>query len=237
MELFAALTLGFLGSMHCIGMCGPLMLAIPANAKTRGRFLLERVIYHAGKAFTYGVMGAVVGIAGKSVMMGIQQDISIILGMTMLLTVAIPFGLKSSLGKYSPLKYLYDFVKQKFSSMMQRRGKTALLVMGMLNGLLPCGLVYTALIGATVVADVWYSALFMMMFGVGTAPALVAISMTGKLLSVRFRSIISRALPVLSITLALILILRGMNLGIPLISPKIVQTPVHETTMDCCQEE
>ncbi|MFA6455848.1 MAG: sulfite exporter TauE/SafE family protein [Bacteroidota bacterium] len=236
MELLAALTLGFLGSMHCIGMCGPLMLAIPGGEETRGKFILGRIIYHAGKAFTYGVLGAVLGFVGKSMLMNIQQNISIILGITMLLTVAVPFGLKSKLEKYSPLKYLYGFVKQKFSVLMKKRGKTALLVMGMLNGLLPCGLVYTALIGATVVADAWHSALFMMVFGAGTAPALVAVAVTGKLLSVRFRSIITRAIPMFSIALALILILRGMNLGIPLISPKIVQTPVHETTMDCCKE-
>jgi sulfite exporter TauE/SafE len=140
------------------------------------------------------------------------------------------------LERFSPLKYLYGFVKARFSMLMGKRGKTTLFLMGMLNGLLPCGLVYTALIGATVVADVRQSALFMVVFGIGTAPALIAVALTGKLVSIKFRSLFTRALPALSIAVALLLILRGMNLGIPLISPKIDHTIVHQETMDCCKD-
>ena len=134
--------------------------------------------------------------------------------------------------------------------LMQRRGKPTLFLLGVLNGLLPCGLVYTALVAAAVVADPFRSALFMMIFGVGTAPALVVVSMSGRLLTVRYRSILNRALPVFSIALALLLILRGLNLGIPMISPKVVipvrsEQPVQnapskikttEPEMDCCKE-
>ncbi len=236
MDLLAALTLGLLGSMHCIGMCGPLVLAVPSNAVSRWTFIGERVLYNAGKAVTYGVLGAVLGFAGKSVIMDLQQNISIVLGVTLLITIAIPLGLKSKIEKFSPLKYLYGFVKETFSALMKKRGRTALFLMGMVNGLLPCGLVYTALIGATVVADIRQSALFMIIFGIGTAPALVAVSLTGKLISVRFRSIITRIIPGISIVIAIILILRGMNLGIPLLSPKVVQTTTQEKTMDCCKE-
>lgn len=240
MELFAALTLGLFGSLHCIGMCGPLMLAVPSNTQKRGTFLLERIIYHLGKAFTYGLMGAVLGLAGRSMLMDIQQNLSIILGITILITVAIPLGLQSQLEKLSPLRYIYTFVKTKFSALMKRRGYVALALMGMLNGLLPCGLVYTALIGATVVADIWHSALFMVVFGLGTSPALILVSLSGKLISVRYRSLFTKAVPVFSIALALILILRGLNLGIPMISPKVTETVTHEKTektMDCCKEE
>ncbi|MCK9409408.1 MAG: sulfite exporter TauE/SafE family protein [Bacteroidetes bacterium] len=236
MDLLAAFSLGLIGSMHCVGMCGPLMLAVPSNAASRWSFLLERIIYNAGKAVTYGILGAVLGYAGKRLMMSIQQDLSIVLGVLLLVTVAVPLGLKSSLERFSPLKYLYRFVKARFAVLMGKRGKTTLFVMGMLNGLLPCGLVYTALIGATVVADVWQSALFMIVFGAGTAPALIAVSITGKLMSVKFRSVLTRALPALSITLAILLILRGMNLGIPLISPKVNHAVTHEEMMDCCEE-
>lgn len=222
--------------MHCIGMCGPLMLAVPSNAAHRLMFIIERVIYNAGKAVTYGCMGALVGFAGKQLLMNIQQDLSIFLGTLLLVTVAVPLWLKSTLNRFSPLKYLYEFVKARFSVLMKRRGKTTLFVMGMLNGLLPCGLVYTALLGATVVADVWQSALFMVVFGVGTVPALIVVSLTGKLMSFRFRSLLTRALPALSVALALLLILRGLNLGIPLISPKVSHNSAHEKTMECCEE-
>lgn len=236
MNLFAALTLGLLGSMHCIGMCGPLVIAVPTSATSRWKFIIERVVFNCGKAITYGVMGAVVGLAGKSIMMNVQQDISIILGVTILLSVGIPIGFKSKMGKYSPLKYFYIFIKEKFSILIRKRGMIALFTLGMLNGLLPCGLVYTALIGATVVSDVWQSAFFMIVFGLATSPALIAVAIAGKILSVKYRSLLTRAIPVMSIALAVILILRGLNLGIPLISPKIIHTIHQEEKMDCCEE-
>lgn len=242
MELIAALSLGLLGSLHCVGMCGPLVLAVPSNATSRWKFLGERIIYNLGRAITYGIMGMVLGFAGKSIMIDVQQEISIFLGVSILLTVAIPFAIRSKIEKYSPLKYLYSFVKEKFSTLMRKRGMTTLFTMGMLNGLLPCGLVYTSLLGATVVADMWQSALFMIVFGVGTAPALIAVSLAGKLVSLRFRSFMNRALPVFSIVIALILILRGMNLGIPMISPKSTNQQNHsqptaeQDSMDCCKD-
>jgi sulfite exporter TauE/SafE len=239
MDLLAALTLGLLGSMHCIGMCGPLALAVPSAAKSRWMFLAERVVFNAGKAMTYGAMGAVLGVIGKGVMMNVQQELSVIVGALMLLTALIPLGFRSAIERYSPLKYLYTFVKSRFSHLMGKRGMVTLFLMGVLNGLLPCGLVYTALVGATVVADVWQSALFMMVFGVGTSPALIAVALTRNLVPVRFRSILNRALPVTTIAVALLLILRGLNLGIPMVSPKVEQAPVHqqqEPTMECCEE-
>ena len=238
MDLLAALTLGLLGSMHCIGMCGPLVLAVPSAAEKRWKFLLERIVYNTGRAAMYGVMGAVLGVIGKSVLLGIQQDLSVVLGITILITVAVPLGLKSKLERYSPLKSIYGFVRRRFSALMKKRGMTSLFALGMLNGLLPCGLVYTALIGATVVADALQSGLFMIIFGTGTIPALVAVSLTGKLLSVRFRSLFTRSVPIFSIALAVILILRGMNLGIPLLSPKVtheVSQTETKTDVDCCE--
>ncbi|MEW5798320.1 MAG: sulfite exporter TauE/SafE family protein [Bacteroidota bacterium] len=238
MDLFAALTLGLLGSMHCIGMCGPLVLAVPSTTEKRWKFLLERGIYNFGRTVIYGVIGALLGLVGKNILIGVQQDISIILGVTILLSVVLPFRLKSKLDTFSPLKYLYLFVKQKFAFLMQKKGMTTLFVLGMLNGLLPCGLVYTALIGATAVADAWQSALFMMFFGIGTIPALVAVSLTGKLVSIKYRSLFTKAIPVFSIALAVILILRGMNLGIPLLSPKVthgVTQTETKTDVDCCE--
>lgn len=243
MDLVAALTLGFLGSLHCIGMCGPLTLAVPSSASSRWKFFLERLVFTAGRVTTYAVLGALLGMFGSKLFLaGVQQNISVILGITILVTIVLPLSLKSRLQKFSPLEKIYAVIKRRFSSLMKRRGSIALFLMGMMNGLLPCGLVYTALLGATAVADPGRSALFMSLFGVGTAPALIAVSLAGKLISLKFRPLFSRVVPFLSIALAIILILRGMNLGIPLVSPKVSQTvvttPVHEEThtkMDCCE--
>jgi uncharacterized protein len=241
MDLLAAFTLGFLGSLHCIGMCGPLMLAVPGNAQSRWKFILERLLYHFGRSIMYAVMGAVVGLFGTSIFFaGVQQNVSLIVGTTLLLTILIPMGIKAELHKFSPLTKLYTFVKTGFGVLLQKRGNLALFTMGLLNGLLPCGLVYTALIGATAVAQIERSAAFMVLFGIGTMPALIAVSLAGKMISVKFRPLITKAIPFFSLVVAVILILRGMNLGIPLVSPKVQQshqqnaTPVQKE-MDCCQ--
>jgi hypothetical protein len=238
MDLAAALTLGLLGSMHCIGMCGPLVLAVPSTAQSRIVFLVERIIYNVGRTVTYGVMGAVLGMIGKGIMLNVQQDISIIIGVLILITVGIPLALRSRLEQFSPLKMVYQFVKEKFSMLLLKRGTAALFFLGMVNGLLPCGLVYTALIGATAVADVWKSSLFMIVFGIGTIPALVIISMTGRLLTVKYRSLLTRAIPYVSIMVAVILILRGLNLGIPLLSPKVTHSATQsgsQPEVECCE--
>jgi sulfite exporter TauE/SafE len=236
MDILAAFTLGLLGSMHCIGMCGPLALAVPSSSQNRMRFFLERLVFNLGRLVTYALMGALLGLFGnRTILSGAQQHISILLGVSILLTVLVPFGLRHQLERFSPLKYLYTFVKTRFGKLLQKRGMATLLTMGLLNGLLPCGLVYTALLGATAVADAARSALFMTVFGVGTIPSLVAVAMSGKMISVKFRSFITGAIPVLSIALALLLILRGMNLGIPLVSPKVVHTETHQEKMDCCE--
>jgi len=238
MDLAAAVTLGLLGSMHCIGMCGPLVLAVPSTARSRMVFFVERIIYNVGRTVTYGVMGAVLGLIGKGIMVNVQQDISIVVGVLILVTVGIPLALRSRLEQLSPLKMTYQFVKEKFSALLQKRGTAALFFLGMVNGLLPCGLVYTALIGATAVADLWKSSLFMMVFGMGTIPALVVISMTGRLLTLKYRSLLTRAIPYVSIMVALILILRGLNLGIPLLSPKVTQSAGQsgsQPDVECCE--
>lgn len=248
MEFLTALTLGFLGSAHCIGMCGPLVLALPSERRGWTHDLAGRFLHQAGKALTYAVLGIVVGLVGKGLFMGVQQRLSVIMGVTLLLTVAAPYGLRAAAERYSPLRWLHQFTRERFGRLMQRRGKSTLFLLGVLNGLLPCGLVYTALVAAAVVADPVRSAVFMMIFGFGTAPALIAVSLSGRLLTVRYRTLLNRVLPVFSIALAVLLILRGLNLGIPMVSPKIVVSPpptvqqapakmkTAEPTMDCCKE-
>lgn len=240
-HLYAALMLGALGSFHCIGMCGPLMLAIPSSASSRFKFIIERILYNVSRAVCYAVLGFIFGFIGnKVILVEAQQYISLILGIILLIGVAIPLSVAAKLNSFSPLQKFYRIIQDKFGSLLHKKGIVVLMMMGFLNGLLPCGLTYTALVGAAVVADAYQSALFMFVFGLGTIPALVAVSIVGKVASLKFKTILSKALPVISVSLAIILILRGLNLGIPLISPKISQTHTHtetKTEVDCCHED
>lgn len=245
-DLVAAFMLGAVGSLHCIGMCGPLALAVPGSNRSRWAFFGERVVFNLGRIVTYGVMGTVLGLVGTSLLIGVQQELSIVLGVFVLLTVLVPYGFRSRLGRWSPLDRVYAFTQRHFASFLAKKGWTALFTLGLLNGLLPCGLVYTALVGATAEADPVQSALFMMVFGAATAPALIIVAFTGRVLAVKYRTLLTRAVPVLTVVLAAILILRGMNLGIPMVSPKVTQvaapaahdggTPAEpKTEVDCCE--
>lgn len=241
MELVTAFALGFLGSLHCIGMCGPLALAVPSNAKSKLHYFLERSTFNLGRVFTYVLLGVFVGLLGdKLLFVNSQQYVSLSIGSILLLTVLIPYGFKSRLQKYSPLTALYAVVKKTFATFLKKKGNTTLWILGMVNGMLPCGLVYTALLGAAAVADSTQSGIFMALFGIGTLPALLAVAFAGKLISVKFRSRLSKILPALSIALAMLLILRGLNLGIPLVSPKLshvhnLQQAEMKTEMGCCK--
>ena len=105
--------------------------------------------------------------------------------------------------------------------LLRRRSFNSLLVLGLLNGLLPCGLVYVACAGATATGDLFKGAFYMLAFGAGTVPMMLAISLSGNLVPISLRLKLLKAVPVAVFVLATLLILRGMSLGIPYVSPDL----------------
>ncbi len=234
MEWWSALVVGFLGSVHCVGMCGPLALALPGKYPSRLRLVSSRLLYNLGRAITYAAMGAVIGLAGKSVaILGTQQTLSILSGIIILLMVilpskwfarVLPFGLSSGITK---------FVTGKLRGRLQSSSQLSLFGIGLLNGLLPCGFVYVGLAASATTGSAQGASLYMFFFGLGTIPLMLATSLFGRLLPVRVRTVLIRALPVFAIILGSLLILRGMGLGIKYISPDL--TPKMTTnTPPCC---
>ena len=146
MELWTAFILGLVGSLHCAGMCGPLALALPHAARSGIRFVLGRGAYNAGRLITYCAMGLVFGLAGRTLLLaGIQRWVSIGLGALLLV------GLLASrkLALWRPITTLVERVKTRMAGLLRRRSLLSLGLLGLLNGLLPCGLVYVACAGAT----------------------------------------------------------------------------------------
>src|SRR6266581_2871253 len=157
MELWTAFTLGLIGSLHCAGMCGPLALALPPTGNRPASFFLGRVAYNLGRLVTYCVLGLIFGLLGKTLLLaGIQRWLSIALGTTLL------FGLFTSrkLALWRPIYLLVDRVKAGMSLLLRRRSADALMLLGLLNGFLPCGLVYVACAGATATGDLFNGALY-----------------------------------------------------------------------------
>ncbi|HEY3252041.1 MAG TPA: sulfite exporter TauE/SafE family protein [Ignavibacteria bacterium] len=220
MELLSGLLLGFLGSFHCIGMCGPLVLALPHSS----RFMLRRIIHNLGRVITYALFGLILGFLGSRIFLaGLQQVISIILGGLIIIVVVLPFSFKTAFLKAAGLDKLILYLKISLSKLYKSNSIPAFFVIGLLNGFLPCGFVYIALTGALAIGDSVNSSVFMLMFGLGTIPAMIAISIAGKLITINFRDKLKKLIPAFSIAIAFLFILRGLNLGIPYLSPKIDQ--------------
>ncbi len=231
--LLAAFLLGLLGSFHCLGMCGPLILAFPPAKQNTFRQLGKNLIYNTGRIATYVVLGLLFGFLGKSLhVAGLQSWVSVLCGVLMLLIVLLPLllGRKGN-------SFFAAFGMNRFVSVMQQLLKSkspwAFFLIGLFNGLLPCGLVYVALAASLATGNTVSAVLFMLFFGLGTIPMLFAVVFAGNFLKLRFRNAIQKIIPFLICFAAVLLILRGLSLGIPYISPKAgALTP--QTTHDCC---
>jgi sulfite exporter TauE/SafE len=218
MDLLTAFILGLVGSLHCAGMCGPLALALPHPGGSATRFFASRFAYNLGRVVTYIFIGICFGSLGRSlVLAGLQRWTSITLGALLLL--ALIFSRKLRL--LTPLSLLVERLKQHMSALLRRRSLYAVLILGLLNGLLPCGLVYVAATGAAATGSILGGAGYMAAFGAGTVPIMLTISLSTSLVPIAFRLKLRQAIPISAFLLASLLILRGMNLGIPFISPHL----------------
>ncbi len=215
--------MGLLGSVHCIGMCGPLVMALPISQMNPIQKVLATILYHIGKITTYGLLGVVVGVFGKQIpFYNVQQHLSIVIGSLMLVYVLWVFYLhpKRTLG-FLKIDWLQKPIIAALGKLFKQNNVGSFLLIGFLNGLLPCGMIYLALGSAWANQAALQSGLFMVLFGLGTLPALLMVAFGGQLMGFAFRQKIQKALPYMLFSMGVLLILRGMNLGIPYISPMI----------------
>ena len=235
MDYLSPLLLGLVGSLHCAGMCGPIAIALPLNNQSWLARITGGLLYNSGRTITYALLGAILGLAGMGLALGgMQQWVSIILGAVMILAVLIP-RMGAAGNKMTLLTdKISGLLKKPFVRLFRIRTYSSLFIIGLLNGFLPCGLVYIALAGALVMSRVYEGAFYMIVFGLGTIPMMLAISIAGNIISQKLRKKLSKAIPLFIILLGTLFILRGLNLGIPYISPKLGQHG-EKATMECCQ--
>src|ERR1051325_380417 len=202
--MITALLLGLAGSLHCAGMCGPLVLMTPVVGKTRSSFIASRLIYHAGRLTTYSLLGLCFGLIGESiVVVGLQRWLSTAAGVLMLVAVFAAMPVKARLTRI-PI-----FVKSLFSKFLQKRSFSSVFALGATNGLLPCGLVYMTATASTAVGSLSASILYMLLFGLGTLPVLLAISFAGKHLNDSRKTLLQKLAPLAVALVAILLIVRG----------------------------
>lgn len=218
--LFSALVLGLMGSFHCAGMCGPIAIALPLHGNSIPQKIFGGTLYNLGRTLTYGVMGAIFGLLGQGVeMIGFQQKISIVMGAIMILSVIFPSLFRNQYNMEKSWFSLVGKLKKSIGKLFSVRSFSSLFFIGLLNGLLPCGLVYMAIAGAIGTGEVVLGSLYMIMFGLGTIPMMLSIALAGNILSVAIRRKINRLIPVLVVVVGIFFILRGLSLGIPYLSP------------------
>lgn len=233
--ILTAITLGFIGSFHCVGMCGPIALALPLDQSSFLSKVTGAVLYNVGRVFTYALFGGLFGLLGQGfVIAGYQQTLSITLGAAILIMVLLPNQLFS---RYKITGSIYSSIgklKYRLSRLFKKSSYSSLFFIGTLNGLLPCGLVYLGIAGAIATGNSLQGSVFMAMFGLGTLPAMFSLTLLGNSIHLKYRNKINKAIPVFLIATGMLLILRGMNLGIPYVSPEMSETkPVVHT---CCHK-
>ncbi len=218
--MYLAFITGLVSSLHCLGMCGPIALALPVQNMGRVG------IYNLGRISTYVVLGAVFGFFGKGLsLMGLQQNLSIVLGLLILIVAFLPMVRPAWVNTGTV------YLRKWFVPFFQKKNLTALFMIGVLNGLLPCGMVYLALMGAISMAHPLDGALYMSLFGLGTLPMMVTVSLSKRMFTPSFRLHLNKLLPVFAVCVGLLLIVRGLNLGIAYISPH-----TEKETMSCCKK-
>lgn len=226
MLYWSAIILGLLGSLHCLGMCGPIALAVPLAGHGKGSRVGSALTYNFGRISVYAIYGGLFGLLGQGIALaGFQQVVSVVVGLLIISSILVPWVARKSKLLQTPVLLQVGKVKKAFQSLMSQRSYPAIFGIGMLNGLLPCGLIYMALAG-TVVASSWQiGTIYMMAFGLGTLPMMLVLPIFRHQLKPQWRFRLSKLIPVAAVIFGLMLILRGSNLGIPFLSPILELSP------------
>jgi len=214
-------------------------LALPLKNENWFTRVSGGLVYNTGRIITYMLLGAIFGLLGKGLnMAGFQLWASIVIGILMIVMVVIPIIFK----KLPSINTVFEGYSVRLMSGFRnlfRKGDTkSLFGIGLLNGILPCGLVYVAVAGAINSGDVVSAMLYMALFGAGTIPVMLAVSLAGTMISLNLRIFVNKLSPYVIVLLGVLFIMRGLSLGIPYISPKSeALTPVIEKAHKCCHPD
>ena len=231
--LMSAIILGLLGSFHCVGMCGPIAFMLPVDRTNSTRKILQISTYHFGRLLAYSLIGLFFGLVGKSLyIFGIQQQLSIAIGILMIVVVLIPAKTFNTYNFSRPIYRFISKIKSALGAALKKKTADTFLTIGFLNGFLPCGLVYMAVFGSIATANVTQGSLYMALFGLGTIPLMTTAIYLGKFLNTKIKQRIQKAIPVFIVVIGLLFILRGLGLGIPYLSPAPV-TEIATGMIEC----
>ena len=228
--LYSAFILGLISSLHCIGMCGPIAMMLPVDHENEAKKVIQIVTYNLGRLTAYSTIGLIFGLMGRGFFLaGLQQKMSIFIGIAMIIAVLIPEKVFSRYNFSKPVYKIISKTKSRLGSQFKNRSYKSLFTIGLLNGFLPCGMVYIALFGAIAMQSAGFGILYMLLFGLGTIPLMTVVVYVHSLIKLPFRNKIQKAIPYVAIIIGVLFILRGLGLGIPYVSPSNMSLFVQNT--------
>jgi len=212
-----AFFIGLFGSVHCIGMCGPLAFAVPSFHSRWWLVVVDKITYNLGRVITYSFLGLLIGLLGRQLWLaGLQQGVSIISGV-LIIAAGLSRLLKIKFSQSGFISKMLAPVNRLLTYALKH--KAGHLAIGLLNGFLPCGFVYLALIGAVNSSSPFASAQYMFWFGMGTFPLMLIATVSSGLIGPAVRRSINRGMPYVMVCLGLWFLVRGLGLNIPYLSP------------------
>ncbi|MBK9224526.1 MAG: sulfite exporter TauE/SafE family protein [Flavobacterium sp.] len=227
--LYTAFIFGLISSLHCIGMCGPIAMMLPVDRSNQTKKTLQIFTYHLGRLAAYASIGFIFGLFGKGFSMaGLQQELSVLLGIIMIVIVVIPEKVFIAYNFSKPIFKVISKIKTALGSQFKNKSYQSLFTIGLLNGFLPCGMVYVALFGAIAMQSPSLGILYMLLFGLGTVPMMSSVVYLNSFLTLPFRNKIQKVIPYVAVCIGILFILRGLGLGIPYISPNTVSLFVQQ---------
>ena len=227
--LYTAFIFGLISSLHCIGMCGPIAMMLPVDRNNPTKKATQILTYHFGRLTAYGTIGLVFGLLGKGFFMaGIQQQLSIFIGVCMIVIILIPERMFARYNFSKPVYKAISKIKQQLGSQFANKNYKSLFTIGLLNGFLPCGMVYVALFGAIAMQSATLGILYMVLFGLGTVPMMSFVVYVQSYLTLNFRNKIQKIIPYVGVFIGVLFVLRGLGLGIPYVSPANMNLTVKE---------
>jgi sulfite exporter TauE/SafE len=218
--LYSAFILGLISSLHCIGMCGPIAMMLPVDHQNEAKRVTQIITYHLGRLTAYATIGLIFGLLGRGFFLaGLQQNMSIFIGIAMIIVVLVPEKVFSKYNFSKPVYKVISKIKSSLGNQFKNRSYKSLFTIGLLNGFLPCGMVYVALFGAIAMQSAGFGILYMLLFGLGTMPLMTIVVYIHSLIKLPFRNKIQKIIPYVAVIIGVLFILRGLGLRIPYVSP------------------
>lgn len=228
--LYTAFVFGLISSFHCIGMCGPIAMMLPVDRNNQVKKVSQILTYHIGRMTAYASIGLIFGLVGRGLYLaGMQQRMSIFIGVAMILVILIPEKVFARYNFSKPVFVLISKVKSTLGKQFKNQSYKSLFTIGLLNGFLPCGMVYVALFGAIAMQNESFGVLYMLLFGLGTVPMMSSVVYLQSFLTIPVRNKIQKAIPYVAVMMGILFILRGLGLGIPYVSPSDMSLFVQAT--------